>query len=207
MDSIIISGAKEHNLKNIDIEIPRNKITCLVGVSGSGKSTIAHDIIYSEGQRRYLESLSTFAARMLQRTERPDIDEIKGLSSTIMVNQRPMHGNQRSTVGTVTEIYTYLRLLFSRAGSKKLSSAHFSFNNPAGACKICKGIGEELTIDLNSFVDFDKTLNQGAIKHTLFRPGSRYMNILKTTGQADFDKPIKEFTKKELKRNAEQCSM
>jgi excinuclease UvrABC ATPase subunit len=198
MDTIKIMGAREHNLKNIDIEIPRNKITCLVGVSGSGKSTVASDIIYAEGQRQFLESLNTYAARLLQRTERPNIDEIKGLSSTIMIEQKQMRGNQRSTVGTTTELYTYLRLLFSRVGSKKLSAAHFSFNNPLGACKVCKGIGSEFTVDQNSLIDFNKTLNLGAIKHTLYKPGSRYINILKTTNNVDLDKPIKDFTQKEL---------
>lgn len=198
MNSIKINGAREHNLKNIDIEIPRNKITCLVGVSGSGKSTIASDIIFSEGQRQYLESLSTYAARLLQRTERPNINSIEGLSSTIMIEQKQMRGNQRSTVGTTTELYTYLRLLFSRVGSKELSASHFSFNSPLGACKKCTGTGVEIDIDKDSLVDFDRTLNEGAIKHTLFKPHSRYMNILRTTNKIDFDKPVKDFSKEEL---------
>lgn len=148
MNKIIIKGAREHNLKNIDLEIPRNKLTTLVGVSGSGKSTIAFDIIFSEGQRQYLESLGTYASRLMQRTERPDIDDIKGLSSTIMVEQKQLTKSPRSTVGTTTEIYTYLRLLFSRIGSvKNLSASHFSFNNAVGACKKCKGLGVEVTID------------------------------------------------------------
>lgn len=198
MDSIKITGAKEHNLKNINIEIPRNKITCLVGVSGSGKSTIAFDIIFSEGQRQYLNSLSTYAAKFLQKTERPNIDEIKGLSSTIMIEQRQIRGSQRSTVGTITEIYTYLRLLFSRAGSKELSAGHFSFNNPLGACEKCTGTGIEIDIDQNLLLDFDKSLNDGAVRHTLFKPSGRYMSILKTTGKIDFNKKIKNFSKEEL---------
>ncbi|HLD57472.1 MAG TPA: excinuclease ABC subunit UvrA [archaeon] len=198
MDTIKIIGAKEHNLKNINIEIPRNKLTCLVGVSGSGKSTIAFDIVYAEGQRQYLNSLSSYAARLLQRTDRPNIDEIKGLSSTIMIEQKQLRGSPRSTVGTLTELYTYLRLLFSRVGSKKLSAAHFSFNSPLGACKACKGIGTEFTVDANSLIDFNRTLNQGAIKHTLYKPTGRYMNILKTTSKINFDKPIKDFTREEL---------
>ncbi len=197
MDKIIIKGAREHNLKNIDIEIPRNKLTSLVGFSGSGKSTIAFDIIFSEGQRQFLESMTTYASRLLQRTERPDIDEIKGLSSTIMIEQRQLRGSQRSTVGTATELYTYLRLLFSRVGGK-LSAGHFSFNNPLGACKKCSGLGTEVSIDSNSLINFDKTLNEGAIRHTLYKPTGRYMNILKTTGKLDFDKLIKNFSKDQL---------
>ncbi|MDD4530621.1 MAG: excinuclease ABC subunit A, partial [Candidatus Gracilibacteria bacterium] len=118
MTNIIIKGAKTHNLKNIDIEIPRNKISVLVGVSGSGKSTIAYDIIAAEGQRQFLESISTFAARFLKKIGKADIASIKNLSPTIAINQKKLRGNPRSTVGTSTEIYTYLRLLFSRFGSE-----------------------------------------------------------------------------------------
>lgn len=180
MDSIKVTGAREHNLKNISVEIPRNKLTTIVGVSGSGKSTLAFDIIFAEGQRQYLQSLGTFSARLSQKTERPDIDDIKGLSTTVMIEQRQFTKSARSTVGTVTEIYTYLRLLFSRAGSaKNLSAGHFSFNNALGACKTCKGLGFDVTIDPNSIVDFKKSLNDGAIKDTTFSPGGRYFNILK----------------------------
>jgi excinuclease ABC A subunit len=198
MDKIKITGAREHNLKNIDLEIPRNKLTCLVGVSGSGKSTIAFDIIFSEGQRQYLESLGTYAARLLPRTEKPEVDRIKGLSSTVLIEQKRLRGSQRSTVGTTTELYTYLRLLFSRAGGSGLSAAHFSFNNASGACKQCKGIGVEITINPDSLLDYEKTINEGGIKSSNYKPGSRYFNILKTTDRLNFDKPIKNFTKEEL---------
>ncbi|MBI1973282.1 excinuclease ABC subunit UvrA [Candidatus Micrarchaeota archaeon] len=197
-NSIKVTGAREHNLKNIDIDIPRNKLTCLVGVSGSGKSTIAFDIIFSEGQRQFLESISTYASRLLQRTERPDIDKIEGLSPTIMIEQKQLRESQRSTVGTATELYTHLRLLFSRMGTEKLSASHFSFNSPLGACKKCKGIGTEIAIDTEALVDFDKSLNDGAIKHSLYKQGGRYINILKTTGRVSFDKPLKDFKKEDL---------
>lgn len=195
---IKVVGAREHNLKNIDFEIPRNTLTTLIGVSGSGKSTIAFDIIHAEGQRQYLDSVSTYAARILQKAERPDIDEIHGLSSTIMIEQRQLRGSINSTIGTATEVYTCLRLLFSRAGSKKLSASHFSFNNPIGACPTCGGSGFELTIDIKSLIDFNGTLNKGAIHHSLFKPGGRYMNILRTTGKIDFDKKLSDFSKEEL---------
>lgn len=197
-DSIKIIEANVHNLKNVSVEIPRNKLTCLVGVSGSGKSTIAFDIIFSEGQRQYLESLGTYAARLLPRTERPDVSRIEGLSSTVLIEQRKLRGSQRSTVGTTTELYTYLRLLFSRVGSQKLSAAHFSFNNAYGACKTCKGIGIEITINPESLLDFSKTINEGGIKHNNYQPGTRYFNILKTTNHLNFNKPIKDFSKEEL---------
>ncbi|MFW6011852.1 MAG: excinuclease ABC subunit UvrA [Desulfosalsimonas sp.] len=116
-DKIIIRGARQHNLKNIDLELPRNKLIVVTGLSGSGKSTLAFDTLYAEGQRRYVESLSTYARQFLERMEKPDVDHIQGLSPAIAIEQQSVSHNPRSTVGTVTEIYDYLRLLFARAGT------------------------------------------------------------------------------------------
>jgi len=115
--NIIIRGARQHNLKNIDIEIPRNKLVVITGLSGSGKSTLAFDTLYAEGQRRYVESLSTYARQFLERMEKPDVDMIEGLSPAIAIEQKTASHNPRSTVGTVTEIYDYLRLLYARVGT------------------------------------------------------------------------------------------
>ena len=115
-ETIIIKGASEHNLKNIDLEIPRNKLVVITGISGSGKSSLAFDTIYAEGQRRYVESLSAYARQFLGLMEKPDLDYIEGLSPAISIEQRSASKNPRSTVGTVTEIYDYLRLLFARIG-------------------------------------------------------------------------------------------
>lgn len=197
--SIKIIGARENNLKNISLEIPRNQITCLVGVSGSGKSTIAYNILYSEGQRQFLESVSTYAARLLKRTQRPDVDDVTNLSPTISIDQKQLRGNPRSTVGTATEIYTYLRLLFSRFGSvPNLSAGHFSFNNPKGACPKCKGVGQEFTVDPTTIIDFEKSLAEGAVNHNNYRPGNRLYNIIESSGKIDVNKPIKDFSKDEL---------
>ena len=117
MDSIFIKGARTHNLKNISLEIPRNKIIVITGLSGSGKSSLAFDTLYAEGQRRYVESLSTYARRFLSMMEKPDVDQIEGLSPAISIEQKATSHNPRSTVGTVTEVYDYLRLLFSRIGT------------------------------------------------------------------------------------------
>lgn len=117
MDKIIVKGAREHNLKNIDLEIPRDKLVVITGVSGSGKSSIAFDTIYAEGQRRYVESLSAYARQFLEQMEKPDVESIEGLSPAISIEQKTTSKNPRSTVGTVTEIYDYLRLLFARVGS------------------------------------------------------------------------------------------
>ena len=115
-DFIVIKGAREHNLKNIDVVIPKNKLVVITGVSGSGKSSLAFDTIYAEGQRRYVESLSAYARQFLGRMEKPDVDHIEGLSPAISIDQKGPSHNPRSTVGTMTEIYDYLRLLFARIG-------------------------------------------------------------------------------------------
>ena len=116
MDKIIVKGAREHNLKNIDVELPRNKLIVITGLSGSGKSSLAFDTIYAEGQRRYVESLSAYARQFLEQMGKPDIDSIEGLSPAISIEQKSTSKNPRSTVGTVTEIYDYLRLLYARIG-------------------------------------------------------------------------------------------
>ncbi|MBQ3496491.1 MAG: excinuclease ABC subunit UvrA, partial [Oscillospiraceae bacterium] len=115
-DKIYIKGARENNLKNIDVEIPRDKLVVLTGLSGSGKSSLAFDTIYAEGQRRYVESLSSYARMFLGQMEKPDVDYIEGLSPAISIDQKTTSKNPRSTVGTVTEIYDYLRLLWARVG-------------------------------------------------------------------------------------------
>src|ERR1700754_1679394 len=114
-DHIHIKGAKTHNLKNIDLKIPRNKMTVFTGLSGSGKSSLAFDTIFAEGQRRYVESLSSYARQFLRQMQKPDVDEISGLSPAISIDQKSRSNNPRSTVATVTEIYDYLRVLYARA--------------------------------------------------------------------------------------------
>ena len=115
-DKIIIKGARVHNLKNISLEIPKNKLVVFTGISGSGKSSLAFDTIYAEGQRRYVESLSSYARQFLGVMDKPDVDSITGLSPAISVDQKTTSHNPRSTVATITEIYDYLRLLFARVG-------------------------------------------------------------------------------------------
>ncbi|MCI8631494.1 MAG: excinuclease ABC subunit UvrA, partial [Firmicutes bacterium] len=115
-DKIYIKGANEHNLKNVDLEIPRDKLVVFTGLSGSGKSSLAFDTIYAEGQRRYMESLSSYARQFLGQMEKPDVEYIEGLSPAISIDQKTTNKNPRSTVGTVTEIHDYLRLLYARIG-------------------------------------------------------------------------------------------
>ena len=116
MENIVIKGARENNLKNIDLTLPKNKMIVMTGVSGSGKSSLAFDTIYAEGERRYVESLSSYARQFLGGSEKPDVDSIEGLSPAISIDQKTTSKNPRSTVGTVTEIYDYLRLLYARIG-------------------------------------------------------------------------------------------
>ncbi len=116
IDTIRVRGARTHNLKNINLDLPRNRLVVITGLSGSGKSSLAFDTLYAEGQRRYVESLSTYARQFLQLMEKPDVDLIEGLSPAISIEQKAASHNPRSTVGTVTEIHDYLRLLFARIG-------------------------------------------------------------------------------------------
>lgn len=116
VEKIIIKGAREHNLKNIDLEVPRDRLVVVTGLSGSGKSSVAFDTIYAEGQRRYVESLSAYARQFLGQMNKPDLDYIEGLSPAISIDQKAAGRNPRSTVATVTEIYDYMRLLYARIG-------------------------------------------------------------------------------------------
>ena len=116
LDKIIVRGARANNLNNVDVDIPRDKLVVMTGLSGSGKSSLAFDTIFADGQRRYMESLSSYARQFLGQMEKPDVDSIEGLSPAISIDQKTTSKNPRSTVGTVTEIYDYLRLLYARIG-------------------------------------------------------------------------------------------
>ena len=124
MDKIVIKGARENNLKNIDIDIPKNKLVVMTGVSGSGKSSLAFDTIYAEGQRRYMDSLSAYARQFIGNGDKPQVDSIEGLSPSIAIDQKTTNKNPRSTVGTITEIYDYLRLLYARIGIPYCKNHH-----------------------------------------------------------------------------------
>jgi excinuclease ABC subunit A len=115
-DRLIVRGAREHNLKNVSVDLPRNALIVFTGLSGSGKSSLAFDTIFAEGQRRYVESLSAYARQFLGQMDKPDVDFIEGLSPAVSIDQKSTNRNPRSTVGTITEVYDYLRLLFARAG-------------------------------------------------------------------------------------------
>lgn len=171
---ISIQGASEHNLKAVHVEIPHYCLTVVTGVSGSGKSSLVFDTLYREAERRYIESFSTFARQFMAKMTRPAVHHLTGLSPAIAVKQEPAARNPRSTVGTMSELYDYLRLLFARLGKAgqlistvKLARRLFSFNSPYGACPACKGLGVEDRIDLGKLVENPgKTLRQGALSIT-----------------------------------------
>src|ERR1700743_3264326 len=141
LDSIVIKGAREHNLKNVDLVLPRNQLIVVTGLSGSGKSSLAFDTIYAEGQRRYVESLSAYARQFLGQMEKPDVDSIEGLSPAIQIAKKTTSRNPRSTVGTVTEIYDYLRLLWARIGHPHCPSCGRPIDAQAPEPIIHRGMG------------------------------------------------------------------
>lgn len=172
MHKIVIKNAKTNNLKGISLEIPHHKFITVTGVSGSGKSSLAFDIIAREGQRRYFETIPVFARQFLGKLNQPDVDSIEGLSPVIAIAQKTTSSNARSTVGTMTDVYDMLRLLYARFGETsdaiQLTRSLFSFNSPLGQCLQCRGIGMEEKIDINKLVsDPTKTLREGALAPTL----------------------------------------
>lgn len=197
-DKIKIVGAKENNLKNVSLDIEKHKFNVVTGVSGSGKSSLVFDSIYAMAQTSFYETLSTYVVKNLPKINKPNVESISNLSPCVLVEQRKLGSSPRSTVGTYTEIYTYLRLMYSRIGYPIYDSSYFSFNTAKGACKRCGGLGVELVIDLDKLIDFSKSLNEGAIKHRTWKVDSRYFNIQKSTGFFDMDKKIKDYTSDEL---------
>ncbi|MBU0647324.1 excinuclease ABC subunit UvrA [Patescibacteria group bacterium] len=207
---IKIKGARVHNLKNIDVEIPRDKLIVITGLSGSGKSSLAFDTLYAEGQRRYVESLSSYARQFIGLMNKPDVDLIEGLSPAISIDQKSTSHNTRSTVGTITEIYDYLRLLFARIGTsnisnpQKLEPRNFSFNSPHGACPDCSGLGTKLKINPRLIINQNLTIAQGAIKtwaNNTTGGQAGLIRILDTVALANgfnLNIPVKNLTKKQL---------
>lgn len=197
---IIVENAHTNNLKNVSINIPKHKIVVFSGVSGSGKSSLLFDTIYTEAQRQLIETFSSFARARLLKLSRPDVDEIKNLSTPIVIDQKKMGSNLRSTVGTATELATYIRLLYSRIGQPFINqpSFAFSFNHPEGMCQCCHGLGKVVHIDEDSFLDREKSLREGAILHPFYKKNSYMLKELIQYGIFDNDKPLREWSKEEL---------
>ncbi|MBF0840966.1 excinuclease ABC subunit UvrA [Staphylococcus lentus] len=199
MSYIRVHGANQNNLKNINIDIPKHKLTVFTGRSGSGKSSLVFSTLAAESERLLNETYSSYIQNQLTQYEKPDVDQIEHLPVAMVINQKRLGGNSRSTVGTISDIYASVRLLWSRIGEPFVGySSVFSFNNPSGMCPTCQGLGYVEDIDLNELLDYDKSLNEDAIKFPSFRPdswrGKRYLY----SGLFDNDKKLKDYTKEEM---------
>jgi len=198
-DKIIVKNAHTNNLNHIDIEIPKHKFVVFTGVSGSGKSSLLFDTIYTEAQRQLIETFSTFARTRMPKLSRPDVDDILNLSTAIVIDQKRMGNNLRSTVGTATEINTYLRLLYSRIGKPFIGpSFYFSFNHPEGMCPHCNGLGKQIKINIDLFLDKEKSIKEGAITHPHYKSGGFLWKELVSLDVVNSEKPLKDFSENEL---------
>ena len=199
MSIIRIHGAKQNNLKDISLDIPKHKISVFTGRSGSGKSSLVFNTIAAESERLLNETYSTYIQNQLKQYSKPNVDLIEHLPVAMIINQKRLGGNSRSTVGTISDIYASVRLLWSRIGTPFVGySDIFSFNNPKGMCETCSGLGYIEDINLEELLDFEKSLNEDAIRFPSFRPdswrGKRYLY----SGLFDNDKKLKHYTKEEL---------
>lgn len=197
--TINIYGARQNNLKNISLKIPKHKIVVFTGVSGSGKSSLVFETIGAEAQRQINETQDSFVRNRLQHFGVTDVDKIENLNVPVIINQKPLTGNIRSTVATITDIYANLRLLFSRMGEPFVGYSNvFSFNHPNGMCPQCEGIGIEQTIDIYKILDLDKSLNEeGAIDFPTYQPTAWRWTRYADSGYFDLDKKLKDYSEKE----------
>ena len=199
-DTIHIRGARENNLKDVSLDIPKYKITVFTGVSGSGKSSLVLDTIAAKSRRELNDTFPTFVQQYLPKYGRPHVDSIEGLPIAIVIDQKKPAQNSRSTVGTYTDIYALMRLLFSRVGKPFVGySDSFSFNHPQGSCPRCSGLGEIRELDIHKLVDFDKSLNdEDTIHYIAFGKGGWRWIRYARSGLFDLDKKIKDYTPEEL---------
>lgn len=198
-DYIFVKNAKTHNLKNISVKIPKHKIIAVTGVSGSGKSSFVFDTIASESQRLLNETYSSYIQNLLPKYKKPPVDFISNLPVSLVIDQKRIRGNSRSTVGTVTGIYADLRLLYSRLATPFVGySMKYSFNNPEGMCKTCQGLGLVKSIDINKLIDFNKSLNENAIKFPTFQNGGWRLSRYTESGFFDNDKKLVDYSSEEF---------
>ena len=198
MTDIIVQGLTQNNLKHVSFRIPKEKITVFTGVSGSGKSSIVFDTIAAESQRQMNATYPAFVRSRLPKYPKPVVERIDNLTASVVVDQSPLGGNARSTVGTISGLYSSLRILFSRIGKPYVGTAsYFSFNDPNGMCKTCSGLGKVSQIDIEAVIDPDKSWNEGCIKDSLYRRGSWYWRQYAESGLFDLDKPVKDYSSEE----------
>lgn len=200
-DNIIIRGLRQNNLKNVSLDIPKGKIVVFTGVSGSGKSSIVFDTIAAESQRQMNETYTAFVRGRLPKYEKPKVERIDNLSASVIVDQSRLGGNARSTVGTISDMYAALRLLYSRIGQPYAGTAsYFSFNDPNGMCPECSGIGKVMTVDIENRIDPEKTWNEGMADLPAFHVGNWYWKQYAESGLFPLDKKWKDFTEQERNR-------
>ncbi|WP_194818473.1 excinuclease ABC subunit UvrA [Nocardia sp. XZ_19_385] len=198
--SIRIRGARTNNLRRIDLDVPRNSLVVFAGVSGSGKSSLVFDTIAAEAGYQVNENYPPFVRNRLPRWTRPEVDHIEGLSPVVVIDQRRLGSNARSTVGTITDVYSYLRLLFSRVSTPHVGeSNHFSFNDPAGMCPACSGLGQTMTTAVERVLDLDKSLEQGAVLLPGFGNGQYWYRQYADIGSFDATTPLRDWTAGERK--------
>lgn len=196
--NITIVGARENNLRNVSLSIPKDRITVFTGVSGSGKSSIVFDTIAVESRRQLNETFTTYIRNRLPKYERPHVEAIDDLSVAIVIDQKPVGGNVRSTVGTMTDIYSVIRVLFSRYGTPSAGAATaYSFNDPSGMCPECDGVGRVVRLDIDRAVDWSKSLNEGALLLPGLTVGGWEWNLYAGSGHFDPDKPVDRYTPEE----------
>jgi excinuclease UvrABC ATPase subunit len=197
IEFINIRGARENNLKDVTLQIPKRTLTIFTGVSGSGKSSIVFDTLATEAQRQLYENFSLFIRNFLPKYPQPDADAIENLTMAVIVDQKRLGGGSHSTVGTVTDIYGVLRLLFSRVGKPSAGGAiHYSFNDPRGACPECGGLGKKVGVVSDDFLDMSKSLNEGAVQVPFF--GEWEAQAYTLSGFFNNDKKLRKFTKDEM---------
>ena len=197
-DCIVIRGLRQNNLKNVSLDIPKGKIVVFTGVSGSGKSSIVFDTIAAESQRQMNETYTAFMRGRLPKYEKPRVERIDNLSASVIVDQSRLGGNARSTVGTISDMYAALRLLYARIGQPYAGTAsYFSFNDPNGMCPECSGIGKVMTVDVEGRIDPEKSWNEGMADLPAFHVGNWYWKQYAESGLFPLDKKWKDFTEQE----------
>jgi len=200
-DVIKIRGLRQNNLKNIDLDLKKNQLIVFTGVSGSGKSSIVFDTIAAESQRQMNDTYSAWIRSRLPKYEKPHVERIENLSASIVVDQSRLGGNARSTVGTISDMYSLLRLLFSRIGKPSIGpSSYFSFNNPNGMCPKCMGLGKVINLKIEDRIDPEKTWNQGMADLPAFHVDNWYWKQYKEASIFPLDKKYKDFTSIERNR-------
>lgn len=200
MDSFLrITGARTNNLRDVSLDVPKKLMTVFTGVSGSGKSSLVLDTIAAEAQRLVNDSYSTFIRSRLPQMPAPDVQAMDGLTFTVLIDQRRFTGNARSTVATATDLASLVRLVFSRIGSPSAGySPAYSFNDPSGMCPTCEGLGTVYDIDLDALIDQEKSIDEGPVRFSLFRPGVYRWKRFAYAGLFDRQKPLKDYTAEEM---------